>query len=151
MERRTVRGCKVFEDDDGISNECWTAVCNALVALRIALGWRGKVWRTVDKRSAAEAGVSFVGVGTGTEARWAEAENLCLIFCNMAVCQQFDGEGGTTSHSFRKRPLVLSLVEALVLEVHPRLRARCLVVFNHRVGHLRVLFTTEAHNSKIRI
>ena len=97
MERRTVRGCKVFEDDDGISNECWTAVCNALVALRIALGWRGKVWRTVDKRSAAEAGVSFVGVGAGTEARWAEAENLCLIFCNMAVCQQLTAKTSTAA------------------------------------------------------
>jgi hypothetical protein len=56
----------------------------------------------VDKRSAAEAGVSFVGVGAGTEARWAEAgENLCLIFCNMAVCQQLTAKAETTSHSFR--------------------------------------------------
>lgn len=38
MERRTVRGCKAFEEDDGTSNECCTAVCNALVALRMALG-----------------------------------------------------------------------------------------------------------------
>ena len=38
MERRTVRGCKAFEEDDGTINECCTAVCNALVALRMALG-----------------------------------------------------------------------------------------------------------------
>lgn len=39
----------------------------------------------MDKRPAAEEGVSLVGVGTDMEARWAVAENLCLNFCNMAV------------------------------------------------------------------